>query len=257
MNTNNGSVRKTIETTLWSAALAAGLAAAVSSPALAGDGNAASGNRQNPGILPPQSSPHGHTYAEWAGAWWRWTYSFPAGETTNPVQDPTGALAHLGDQGSVWFLAGSFNQTLERTATIPPGKTLFVPIINGLWINLPDWGDAPWSDEQQDYAIGFLAPFVDNAFNLSCEIDGVPVANLTDYRTQTAENAEYLITIPENGLGLPAGTYGPSVDDGIYLMLAPLSPGTHTIHFTSASKDSWAGDFALDVTYHLTVLLEK
>jgi hypothetical protein len=43
------------------------------------------------------------------------------------------------------------------------------------------------------------------------------------------------------------------VDDGIYLMLAPLKPGLHTIHITSASTGSLLGEFALDVTYHLTV----
>ena len=43
------------------------------------------------------------------------------------------------------------------------------------------------------------------------------------------------------------------VDDGIYLMLAPPRAGQHTIHLTAASTGSALGDFALDVTYHLTV----
>jgi hypothetical protein len=61
-----------------------------------------------------------------------------------------------------------------------------------------------------------------------------------------------MVYLPENDVwnlwtyGLPVpGIYGPSIQDGIYLMLAPLSKGQHTIHFT-------AGTF-LDVTYHLTV----
>jgi hypothetical protein len=80
------------------------------------------------------------------------------------------------------------------------------------------------------------------------------VGNLSGYRMQTSDTGEYMITFPENNLwGLAPGVYGPSVDDGIYLMVSPLRPGLHTIRFTSASQGSWAGDFALDVTYHLTV----
>lgn len=214
----------------------------------------AAGRNPNPGIAPAHSSPYGQTYGEWSGAWWRWAYSFPAGEDQNPVQDPTGALAGLGQSGPVWFLAGSFGQTVTRTATVPAGKALFFPIINTGWINIPELGDDPWSDDQRAYAKAFIAPFIDNAFNLSCTIDDVEVADIASYRSVTPDGAEYMVTFPENGLwGLPAGDYGPTVDDGIYLMVAPLRPGQHTIHFTAASQGSFAGDFALDVTYHLTI----
>jgi len=214
----------------------------------------AAGRNPNPGVVPPGSKAYGKTYSEWAAVWWQWTYSFPAGEDTNPVQDPTGALCHLGDMGPVHFLAGSFGQTTVRHCTVRTGQALFFPIINTLWINLPEFGDDPWSDEQQEFASGFIAPFVDNAFNLSCTVDGVAVGNLAGYRTQTSDTGEYMITLPENNLvGIPAGVYGPSVDDGIYLMVSPLRPGLHTIQFTAASQGSFAGDFALDVTYHLTV----
>jgi hypothetical protein len=217
-------------------------------PALAGHGN-----QGNPGVIPPQASPDGHTYSEWAAMWWQWAYSIPA--DINPVADPTGAFAAVGQSGRVWFLVGNFGGTTIRTATVPPGKALFFPIINSVWINVPDFGDDPWSDEQRAFARSIIAPFIDNAFDLSCTIDGVAVQHLEAYRTATADGAEYLITVPEDNITgfLSAGTNGPSVDDGIYLMLAPLKPGLHTIHITSASTGSLLGEFALDVTYHLTV----
>jgi hypothetical protein len=207
----------------------------------------------NPRIAPPQSSSHGRSYSEWAAAWWQWTYSIPAAQ--NPVADPTGTLAAVGQTGPVWFLAGNFGGTTVRNVTVPAGKGLFFPVINSLWINLPDFGDNPWSDAQRDLARSIIGPFVDNGFNLSCTIDGVPVADLGAYRTQTADGSEYLITVPDDNITgfLPAGTYGPSVDDGIYLMVAPPKAGKHTIHITAASTGSALGDFALDVTYHLTV----
>jgi hypothetical protein len=147
------------------------------------------------------------------------------------VNDPTGELAGLGQSGPVWFLAGTFgNASAERTVTIPAGKALSFPIIDTVWVNLPDYGDNPWSDEQRAYARSVIAPSIDDAFDLTCQIDGVEVANISDYRCQTPDGAEYMVTLPDldNPFGIPAGTYGPCVDDGIYLMLAPLPAGQHT-----------------------------
>jgi hypothetical protein len=208
----------------------------------------------NPGILPAGSSAYGQTYGEWSGAWWQWTYSIPA--DMNPVNDPTGEFAAVGQSGPVWLLAGNFGGTTVRHATVPAGKGLLLAILNVIWINIPELGDDPWSDEQEEFARSIIAPFIDNAFDVSCTIDGVAVADLESYRTRTPDGAEYFVTLPEdNIIGdlLAPGTYGPCVDDGIYLMLAPLKPGQHTIHITSASTGSVLGDFALDVTYHLTM----
>src|SRR5262245_60674721 len=171
----------------------------------------------NPGIAPANSKPYGKPYGEWSGAWWRWAFSLPA--DTNPVSDPTGEFAALGQSGPVWFLAGNFGDQTTRSVTVPAGKALFFPIINTGWINLPELGDNLWSEEQEEFARNFIAPFVDNAYNLSCTIDGVTVRNLESYRSVTPAGAEYLVTLPENSLlaflGLPAGSYGPTVDDGI------------------------------------------
>jgi hypothetical protein len=214
----------------------------------------AAGRNPNAGILPVDSNPYGKSYGEWSGAWWRWAYSIPA--DVNPVSDTTGEFAAVGQSGPVWFLAGNFGGTTVRTATAPAGKGLFFPIINTLWINIPELGDDPWSDEQRAFARSVIAPFVDNAFDLSCTIDGVTVANIESYRAVTPDGSEYFVTLPEGNITggfLAPGTYGPCVDDGIYLMLAPLKPGLHTIRITAASAGSALGDFALDVTYNLTV----
>src|SRR6185503_13437139 len=72
----------------------------------AGSSVSAAGRNPNSGIAPANSKPYGLSYGEWGGAWWRWAYSFPA--DMNPVSDPTGELAGLGQSGPVWFLAGNF-----------------------------------------------------------------------------------------------------------------------------------------------------
>jgi hypothetical protein len=200
-----------------------------------------------PRVLPPHSIAFGHSYAEWSGAWWRWAVSIPA--DSSPLLDTSGAFAGVGQSGNVWFLAGNLGGVSDRIVTIPTGKALFFPIFNYVWINAPTLGDPPWSDTQEAIARSQIAGVVDSAFNLSCEIDGVNVGDLKDYRHSTADDGEYMVTMPSNNVfGVPAGTYGPAVDDGIYLMLPPLGRGEHAIHFTSS-----APGFELDVTYHITV----
>jgi hypothetical protein len=48
----------------------------------------------------------------------------------------------------------------------------------------------------------------------------------------------------------PAGTYFPAVDDGVYIMLKPLAPGPHLLHFTGSFP---AFSFSFDITYKLKV----
>jgi hypothetical protein len=200
------------------------------------------------GVLPPQSMPHGKPLGEWSGAWVQWAFSIPADQ--NPVLDTTGEFGAVGQSGPVWFLAGTFGGPAERTVTIPAGKALFFPLAEGGWVNTPQFGDPEWSPEQEAFARSVIGASIDGVVGLSCQIDGQEVANLEDYRFQTPPDATYMITQPENSIWLPPGIYGPSVDDGYWLMLAPLSVGQHTIHFTAAQAD---GSWATDVTYHLTV----
>src|SRR5262245_29993403 len=74
--------------------------------------------------LPPHATVAGRTLEEWSAAWWQWAYSFPV--SNNPLFDETGALAALGDQGPVFFLAGVINVsgTATRSVTIPEDKFL-------------------------------------------------------------------------------------------------------------------------------------
>ena len=52
---------------------------------------------------------------------------------------------------------------------------------------------------------------------------------------------------PGNIFGAPEGIYEPAVSEGFWLLLAPLPPGEHVIHFSAATSD---GVFSLDVTVH-------
>ena len=112
---------------------------------------------KNPGVLPPQSSPHGKTYGEWGAAWWEWAASIPA--DSNPLLDQTGESCHEGQSGKVFFLAGTFGETgVVRECTIPTGTALFFPIVN-----VVAWAPEDGSDED---AVRALANALADEFDI-------------------------------------------------------------------------------------------
>src|SRR5215831_3488129 len=237
---------------------ALGLTVGMAFPVSAGGGNAG-----NAGIAPPQSYPYGKSYGEWSAEHWKWTFSFPADH--HPLLDTADCSA--GQSGRVWFLGGTFTTsvdpsgvvvgTADRDCTIPTGTALFFPLIATECSALEGNGT---TDAELRSCAQF---FQDHAHDLMATIDGVPVANLDKYRVQSP-----LFTygpLPDNNIlelfniDAPPGSTSPSVSDGVFLMLRPLSRGHHTLHFTSAQTFSVANgdpfdfEFRLDITYHLTV----
>ena len=184
----------------------------------------------------------------------------------HPLND-TAPLSE-GQSGPVWFLGGTFTATIEgnvtvgravRSGTVPAGKALFFPILDGECSTLE--GNGTTDAELR----GCAKFFQDHAYNMTCTVDGAPVNHLDQYRVESP-----LFTygpLPENNLllnsGYPnavAGSTSPSVSDGVFVMLEPLREGEHTIHFTgsltlsTAKGDPFDFDFRLDITYHLTVV---
>jgi hypothetical protein len=214
------------------------------------------GNEGKPVVLPPQSHPYGKSYAEWSAAHWQWTYSLPADH--HPLTDT--ADVSTGQSGPVWFLGGTWAPTTDlngnlignadRHVTIPAGKALFFPIVDAE-MSLAEGGtsEADCRAQANDYA--------DHMVGLSCTIDGRPLKNLPAYQ---AESPFFTFgPLPGNNfLGLPGGTTTSAVSDGYFVMLAPLSPGQHTIHWTgalvyTAAADGFDFSFSLDITYHIKV----
>jgi len=199
---------------------------------------------------PPNSRPYGKSYAEWSQAWWQWAYGLPA--DGHPLFDETGAYASAGQSGPVWFLGGVFNVsgTAHRTITVPKGTALFFPVINVEWDNVCPPGSLTIEELR-----ALAAFFADLATDLACEVDGVPVPNMSRFRTPADA---FSVTFPDNnlfqlfGCDAPAGTYYPFVGDGYYVMLGPLSKGHHTLHFTGTFGPPVG--FTLDITYDIDVV---
>lgn len=187
---------------------------------------------ENPGVLPPNSNFDGHSYAEWSEAWWEWF--IPQTSSSNALTD-----CSQGQTGQVWFLEAG-----GSTCNVPAGVALFFPIVDAECSNLED---PPFHGNTAAERSACAKALIDTTTNLAAEIDGVQVRNLTLYRVQSSD---FNFTAPPDNLnGIPPGS-GQSTADGYYLLLAPLSAGQHTIHFTGTFP---AFNFTIDTTYHLTV----
>src|SRR6202022_1643583 len=73
----------------------------------------------------------------------------------------------------------------------------------------------------------------DNATaTLEATVDGRTLQNLEEYRAHSNPPPFTYTAVSGNLFGLPPGS-GKSVADGFWIMLRPLSPGKHTLHFAA------------------------
>ena len=176
--------------------------------------------------------------------------------TTHPVTDPTGKHCAISQDPTspVFFLAGTSGGIAKRTCTIPAGKALFFPVINVA----SDNGGVPKQEWSTDAELeGFIKPWGQTVTSSYVVLDGVRYENLRPQYEVPITRFKYDVPAGDNiytanGTQGVVGTVDPSFATGIYILLAPLSPGKHTIRFGGQSK-LLSTPFVLDVSYDLTV----
>jgi len=179
---------------------------------------AATCHAQTGTVLPPNAIVEGKSQAEWSRAWWQWAGSFD--RDNSPVGDRTGDKCHLKQNGSVWFLAGTYgSHRTVRTCTIPQGRAVFFPLIN--YVVMPS-GTGSLTCE---IATGAARTMTDEPSSLVLEINGVRVPNLERHRQASPECFD--LAAQANS---PARVF-PSAANGYYVMLAPLAPGRYVLNF--------------------------
>lgn len=176
--------------------------------------------------------------------WWQHAASLP--NALSPIADESGASCQFGQNGSIWFLHGTFGnvEPVVRTCTIPTGKKLFFPILNFVCV--------PFPGETIEQNVQFCKENTDLIDVRELEVDGKKRNRLIRRRTQPNG---FALTLPEDnifdfpGFDTPAGVYV-GVADGFWALLKPLPAGDHTIHI----KGGITGQFAVDVIYKLKVV---
>ena len=187
----------------------------------------------------------GETLSQWTEKWWTWALQAPA--ATNPLLDTTGAYAGVDNNGSVFFIAGTFSTsgasgTADRTFDVPAGKPLLIPMLNEF-----DTLD-PKSTETED-----MENFRHSVTSLFATIDGV---SITDPKSDLVNTGFFSMGKTQPGslieeLGAPAGSeLYPTKSSGYWLMVSGLSPGEHTLTFGGSLSDG----FSTRVTDHINVV---
>ncbi len=204
----------------------------------------------HPDVIDPRQSVFGLTYGEWAVKWWQHVLAIPGG--TNPVNDPDGAFCNLGQSsGPVFFLAGA-SGPVTRSCTVPAGKTIVFPIIN---VECSTVEESPFFGNNGQELNSCAAAIIDavGIETLKVSIDENKVKDLTPFRMQSPL-FNFSMPADDNFLNVTGGvTSGSSVSDGYWIIVKPLSPGPHVIHFEGAVTSGPFNGYSQNVTYELTV----
>lgn len=192
----------------------------------------------------------GRRVDEWTADWWQWYWSAPA--AVSATQDADGSFTEVGQRGPVWFLgAPSTSSIVVKSATIPSGTALLVPMLNVEWDALDP--STTTVDQMRVAAASFLNDLDPSSLQFS--LDGVEIKNLE--RTRVASPV-FSYAVPDANiyqfLGTPVGRgiFNPAVSDGYWTFLKPLQPGAHVVHFAFRLKPP--SSYSLDVTWNLTVV---
>lgn len=202
-------------------------------------------------MIPPEAKYRGLTYGEWAAKWWQAAFALPVVNGDHPVISGDA----FGGEDGVLFLAAVLGSPATVELTIPAGTPLFFPVVNAeCSIIEPD----PFHGDDEASLRECANKHIDNTSALFAEIDGKPVNNLDAYRVESPLfefgplPADNLLAF--FGVDAPSGTTSPSVDAGVYLLIAPLSVGQHMIR-VGGTFDEFGS--SIDTTFVITVVPRK
>lgn len=188
------------------------------------------------GFLPANARPHGLSLVDIATAYNQWLYGSPA--ETSP------ALAVRCEQSpidsKIWFLPVSLGGEWQTTCEVPPGS--FLVLTPGGWecssIEPEPFFGSNEAELRECVDAGFAElSYVEVTFN------GRTITNLDDYVVTSR-----LDTLPPNNLLSPES--GLTMDKGYFLVLHPLSRGTHTLR---AYDEFGSLGFQAGITYTIIV----
>ncbi len=179
----------------------------------------------------------GVSLAHWTERWWQWAYALPI----EPYRDPDGRFCDLGQEGPVWFLAGtdgSFDAT--RRCILPADAHVLVPIINMAHLSTRS---RPRGCEQLQRAAAVNNNHLISAVAI---LDGKPLGSVALHRVRS--ESCFRIAMNEHDSLLAAA-------DGYWLMLKPLPRGRHTLVIGAnyGAPDSAHGMMRQNFEYQLDV----
>ncbi|MHB8132709.1 MAG: hypothetical protein ACYDH1_00680 [Anaerolineaceae bacterium] len=193
-----------------------------------------------PKVLPSTSQIKGLTYGEWLARWWQFVLEVPTPD--NPLTNGTDSCIFK-RFGNVGVVVANSSTGGQVNCEVPAGIFLYIEVLGAECSNLEEAPFYGGNEEELRECAQALIPQ-----NLVASIDNFQVTDLD--RFIFLSPVFEFINPEENILGVPAGTSGLSMGLGSYLMIAPLSPGKHTIHVQGMIPTL---EYTRDVVIDLTV----
>jgi len=179
-------------------------------------------------IFSPEDKPYGLSYEEHIQNFWRWQISIPGRpKSEHPMFDKTGAKwskRQSHPKLPVIYLSGAGGRKVHRKCTIPPDKSILIPVMTMVATD----SEYPNSTKDLD---DIAREDQDNVNDLSLNINGkeYTLADLNKFRNHTSN---FEVIYPEGGIfGVSKAGRSKAVADGYYLLTKPLAPDRYTIRF--------------------------
>ncbi len=184
-----------------------------------------------PIVLPRQVPVASKSQLRWTKEWWRWILSIPAVQNPELVLDVD---CGLNQSGPVFYLPGFAADVYTRKCQVPFGKFVLAPVwsfLNDYPCPDPNFQPAPGQTLEQFLQAG-AADFLGKIQNIKVTVDGHQVDYTKHRQTTGVFNFTGHPSLTKTFDGCITGTAQQAISDGWWLMLAPLSPGRHTVAVT-------------------------
>lgn len=159
---------------------------------------------------------------EYANMWWQWAVSMNSAES--PVIDKTGEKCGVNQAGPVWFLAGGYGTSkIRRECSIPSDKYIFFPVINTIFYPSDPEANLSCESVKKEAAVNNQ-----HLRSFKVAVDDQVLVNPVFHRVSSNKCFDLVARKENNPKQLEAY---PSATDGYWIMLKPLSVGTHRISF--------------------------
>ena len=167
------------------------------------------------GFLPAHARAHGHSLIDLASAYTLWAFGTSA--EVNPIVG--GRCERSPINPHIWFLPVSLGGEAQATCQVPPGSFL---VVTPGFIECSSIEPAPFFGGDVNALLGCVDGWFEELSFAEVILDGRPVTNLNDYALTTIP-----VTLPPNNL--LSTDSGLSLSKGYFLVIHPLSRGTHTL----------------------------
>ena len=165
-------------------------------------------------VFPPGSKPYGKTYGQWSAEWWKQAVR-ETGAPGTPFASGRVDCGRLGTRDVVFLVGTAVSNPVERTCSIPRGKPLLIPVLNGECSTAEGQGFTEFTLRR---CARVQADGIDVS-SLHVDIGTRSIGGLGRFRF--ASPLFFLQFARGNVFGVKNLWPSPSVADGYYVMLAP------------------------------------